>query len=105
MNALTVNQYFLCPELLEKIMSELTDLKTSVAELKKDGARALEALGGARQDLVDIKAKLDAATSSTNLTAEDRAALDDIKTMVSDADKAIEDQVPEAPAPEPAPAS
>lgn len=107
MNALTVHQYFLCPDMLEKIMSELTDLKTSVAELKKDGARALDALATVRQSNVEIQAALDDLKNKTSLSAEDRAAVDEIKTMVADSDTAIEAAVPEvpAPAPEPAPAS
>ncbi len=88
-------------QLLEKIMSELTDLKGAVAELKKDGQRALDALAAQRQALADLQAALDALKANTNLSAEDRTALDDIKTMVTDADTAIETAVPEVPAPPP----
>lgn len=88
---------------MEIIMSEITDLKNAVAELKKDSARALDALTATRQSLADMAAALDALKSQTNLSAEDRAAVDDIKTMVTDADAAIETAVPEVPAPADAP--
>lgn len=88
-------------EKLEKIMSELTDLKDSVVELKKDSARALDSLAATRASLVDVQAALDALKNNTNLNAEDRAAVDAIKTLVTDADSAIETAVPEVPAPPP----
>ncbi len=87
--------------LLEKIMSELTELKASVAELKKDSQRTLDALTAQRKALADLQAALDALKANTNLSAEDRAAVDDIKAMVVDADNAIETAVPEVPAPPP----
>lgn len=86
-----------------QIMSELTDLKNAVAELKKDSARALQVLGETRQALTDMATALEELKKSTNLNAEDRAAVDEIKTMVTDADTAIEDKVPEAPVPTPTP--
>ena len=84
-------------------MSELTDLRNIVAELKKDSTRALEALAATRASLAEVQAALEALRNSTNLNPEDRAAVDEIKQLVSDADAAIEDKVPEVPAPPPEP--
>ena len=107
--SLVVNQYYHCdPDKLdrilkhqEKIMSELTDLRDSVAELKKDGQRALDALAAVRVSNAEIRAALDDLKKNTNLNTGDRAAVDEIKTMVSDSDSAIETAVPEVPAPPP----
>lgn len=90
-------------------MSEITDLKASVAELKKDSERMISVLGQTRQALTDAQASIDDLKKNTHLSDEDRAALDETKQMLADADAAIENQVPEAPAPteppaEPAPA-
>lgn len=87
----------------EKIMSEISELKASVAELKKDSARALETLVAVRQSNVEIQAALDDLKTKTNFSPEDRADIDEIKVMVADSDSAIETAVPEAVVPPPAP--